>query len=94
MLVWFEVELTRLLSSAERCLARSDEGGELGKADDGNEGEAVVEALPLALHKWIVMNLLNDLIYSPGTLANLIVPSALLNLRTKAAILLIQEPFV
>lgn len=39
------------------------------------------------------MNLLNDLIYSPGTLANLIVPSALLNLRTKAAILLIQEPF-
>ena len=47
-----------------------------------------------ALHKWIVMNLLNDLIYSPGTLANLIVPSALLNLRTKAAILLIQEPFV
>lgn len=39
----------------------------------------------------IVMNLLNDLIYSPGTLANLIVPSALLNLRTKAAILLIQE---
>ncbi|RLM85597.1 hypothetical protein C2845_PM04G21430 [Panicum miliaceum] len=23
------------LSSAERCLARSDEGGELGKADDG-----------------------------------------------------------
>ena len=85
---------SRLLSSAERCLARSYEGGELGKADDGNEGEAVVEALPLALHKWIVMNLLNDLIYSPGTLANLIVPSALLNLRTKAAILLIQEPFV
>ena len=85
---------SRLLSSAERCLARSDEGGELGKGDDGNEGEAVVEALPLALHKWIVMNLLNDLIYSPGTLANLIVPSALLNLRTKAAILLIQEPFV
>ena len=85
---------SRLLSSAERCLARSDEGGALGKADDGNEGEAVVEALPLALHKWIVMNLLNDLIYSPGTLANLIVPSALLNLRTKAAILLIQEPFV
>lgn len=42
---------SRLLSSAERCLARSDEGGELGKADDGNEGEAVVEALPLALHK-------------------------------------------
>ena len=37
---------------------------------------------------------LNDLIDSPGTLANLIVPSALLNLRTKAAILLIQEPFV
>ena len=36
---------SRLLSSAERCLARSDEGGELGKADDGNEGEAVVEAL-------------------------------------------------
>jgi hypothetical protein len=42
---------SRLLSSAERCLARSDEGGELGKADDGNEGEAVVEALPLALQK-------------------------------------------
>lgn len=42
----------RLLSSAERCLARSDEGGELGKADDGNEGEAVVEALPLALQKF------------------------------------------
>lgn len=34
-----------LLSSAG--LARSDEGGELGKADDGN----VVEALPLALQK-------------------------------------------
>lgn len=44
---------SRLLSSAERCLARSDEGGELGKADDGNEGEAVVEALPLALQKWL-----------------------------------------
>ena len=42
---------SRLLSSAERCLARSDEGGELGKADDGNEGEAVVEALPLALQR-------------------------------------------
>ena len=42
---------SRLLSSAERCLARSDEGGEPGKADDGNEGEAVVEALPLALQK-------------------------------------------
>jgi hypothetical protein len=28
---------SRLLSSAERCLARSDEGG--GKADDGNEGK-------------------------------------------------------
>jgi len=42
---------SRLLSSAEGCLARSDEGGELGKADDGNEGEAVVEALPLALQK-------------------------------------------
>lgn len=41
----------RLLSSAERCLARRDEGGELGKADDGNEGEAVVEALPLALQQ-------------------------------------------
>ena len=39
---------SRLLSSG---LARSDEGGELGKADDGNEGEAVVEALPLALQK-------------------------------------------
>lgn len=84
---------SRLLSSAERCLARSDEGGELGKADDGNEGEAVVEALPPCFTE-IVMNLLNDLIYSPGTLANLIVPSALLNFRTKAAILLIQEPFV
>jgi len=44
---------SRLLSSAERCLARSDEGGELGKADDGNEGEAVVEALPFALQKWL-----------------------------------------
>lgn len=34
------------------------------------------------------MNLLNY----PGTLANLIVPFNLLNLRTNAAILLIQEP--
>jgi hypothetical protein len=40
-----------LLSSAERCLARRDEGAELGKANDGNEGEAVIEALPLALQK-------------------------------------------
>ena len=38
-----------LISSAKRCLAINDEGGELGKADDGNEGEAVAEALPFAL---------------------------------------------
>lgn len=30
---------SRLLSSAERCLARSDEGGELGKADDYMRGK-------------------------------------------------------
>ena len=29
----------------------SQKRGELGKADDGNEGEAVYEALPLALQK-------------------------------------------
>ena len=84
---------SRLLSSAERCLARSDEGGELGKADDGNEGGSCRRSFALCFTE-MVMNLLNDLIDSPGTLANLIVPSALLNLRTKAAILLIQEPFV
>ena len=44
-------ELRYLPLVASRCLARSDEGGELGKANDGNEGEAVVEALPLALQK-------------------------------------------
>ena len=30
---------SRLLSSAERCLARSDEGGGLGKADDYMRGK-------------------------------------------------------
>ncbi|WOL14981.1 NADH dehydrogenase subunit 9 [Canna indica] len=50
---WLQQATSLLLSSVERCLARSDEGGELGKADDGNEGEAVVEALPLALQKWL-----------------------------------------
>lgn len=35
---------------------------------------------------------LTKLPYSPGALANLIVPFNLLNLRTNAAILLIQEP--
>lgn len=39
---------SRLLSSAERCLARSDEGG-AGEDRRLHEGEALVEALPLAL---------------------------------------------
>lgn len=41
---------SRLLSSAERCLARSDEGG-AGEGRRLHKGEAVVEALPLALQR-------------------------------------------
>ena len=41
---------SHLLSSAKRCLARSDEG-RAGEGRRLHKGEAVVEALPLALHK-------------------------------------------
>ena len=43
---------SRLLSPAERCLARSDEGG-AGEGRRLHEGEAVVEALPLALQRFL-----------------------------------------